>query len=82
VDISDEGVGFTVDVAAQQTGHMGLIGMSERAREMGWVLMVDSQPGHGTMVRVEPRKETVAAMDSAAALTPEHPVADQGRAAP
>jgi signal transduction histidine kinase len=81
VDVSDEGVGFTVDAAAQQTGHMGLIGMAERAREMGWVLMVESQPGHGTRVHVEPRQETVAAVDAATIQTSVHPNDDQRQAA-
>jgi signal transduction histidine kinase len=32
---------------------MGLAEMAERAREIGWRLDIDSQPGRGTRVRVE-----------------------------
>ena len=36
----------------QHTGGMGLISMQERARQMGGLLTIDSQPGVGTTVQV------------------------------
>jgi signal transduction histidine kinase len=36
-----------------QRDHLGLAGMAERARELGWSLSIESQPGRGTRVRVE-----------------------------
>jgi signal transduction histidine kinase len=53
IEVSDTGVGFIVDATRRQTGHMGLIGMAERASELGWTMSVQSQPGRGTRVRVE-----------------------------
>ena len=53
IEVSDEGVGFAVESAQQETGHMGLIGMAERARELGWRMTIHSQPGYGTRIRVE-----------------------------
>jgi signal transduction histidine kinase len=50
--IEDHGRGFSPDTISDQRGHLGLAGMSERAREMGWTLAVESQPGQGTCVRV------------------------------
>ncbi|MBI2498487.1 MAG: hypothetical protein HYV75_11420 [Opitutae bacterium] len=51
--ITDNGVGF--DPAAllhPETGHYGLIGMSERAKRMNSKLIIDSQPGQGTRLTV------------------------------
>jgi signal transduction histidine kinase len=50
--IEDHGRGFSPDIISDQRGHLGLAGMSERAREMGWTLAIESQPGQGTCVRV------------------------------
>ena len=52
VEVSDRGAGFVVNDAAPQRGHMGLSSMAERARELGWTLTIDSQPGQGTCVKV------------------------------
>lgn len=52
LEIIDEGCGFDMEVTHQVTG-FGLIGMSARASEIGWVLDIQSQPGHGTRVNVE-----------------------------
>ena len=50
VDIVDDGSGFvttpTTDFAA--TGHLGLLGMRERAETLGGKLDIDSTPGKGT----------------------------------
>jgi len=55
LDIQDDGVGFAVpqdwlDLARH--GHLGLVGMRERAEAVGGSLAVDSQPGQGTRIRV------------------------------
>jgi PAS domain S-box-containing protein len=47
--VKDDGVGF--DTTADYPGHLGLSSMRERARSLGGVLEIDSQPGRGTWVR-------------------------------
>ncbi len=49
--ISDNGVGFDPDSAAAQAG-LGLISMRERLRLVGGHLSVESQPSHGSRIRV------------------------------
>jgi two-component system, NarL family, sensor histidine kinase UhpB len=54
--VVDNGCGFSVDSATAvdvRAGHLGLAGMEERARSAGGQLAFESQPGHGTTVRVE-----------------------------
>jgi len=53
LEIEDHGLGFDRQLALAQRGHLGLAGMAERARELGWKLSIESQPGRGTRVRVE-----------------------------
>jgi signal transduction histidine kinase len=52
--VSDDGLGIgagkALDAAAQ--GHLGIVGMRERARALGGDFAIDSQPGAGTSVRV------------------------------
>ena len=50
--IEDHGRGFNTETLSAQRGHLGLAGISERAREMGWTLIVESQPSAGTRVLV------------------------------
>ena len=53
--ISDDGCGFEVDDAVDDSataGRFGLVGMRERARLIGATLEVDSSRDHGTRVRV------------------------------
>jgi NarL family two-component system sensor histidine kinase YdfH len=52
LEIEDHGRGFDPDVTLEQRGHLGLIGMFERAREIGWQLSVSSRLGQGTRIRV------------------------------
>ncbi len=52
LEIVDDGVGFDAD-AAKEGGGVGLEGMAERAAQIGGELVLDSEPGHGTRVRVE-----------------------------
>ncbi len=50
--ITDDGVGFQVDLEKAAFGHFGLIGMRERAEQIGAELTVVSSPGHGAKVLV------------------------------
>lgn len=52
--IADNGVGFEVDQELyRHGGGLGLFGMQERAAYVGGSVSIESEPGHGTMVRVE-----------------------------
>ncbi len=53
LEIDDRGTGFEPEKAAHDIEHIGLAGMSDRAREIGWRLEIISQPGRGTCIRVE-----------------------------
>jgi signal transduction histidine kinase len=54
--VHDDGRGFntaaTLDAAAAG-GHLGIVGMRERARAFGGKFRLDSQPGKGTTVEIE-----------------------------
>ncbi|MEI9813208.1 MAG: triple tyrosine motif-containing protein [Acidobacteriota bacterium] len=50
--IRDDGSGFDRDHAGPGPGHYGLIGMKERASQIGATLDVDSEPGAGTTISV------------------------------
>ncbi|HEX6546281.1 MAG TPA: triple tyrosine motif-containing protein, partial [Bryobacteraceae bacterium] len=50
--VRDDGKGFDVNEPHSQLGHYGLVGMEERAEELGAKLTVTSAPGAGTEVRV------------------------------
>ncbi|MDL1909772.1 hypothetical protein FBQ81_03625 [Chloroflexi bacterium CFX6] len=52
LEIEDHGRGFDPQAASNQRGHLGLAGMSERAREIGWSLSVESSPHEGTRILV------------------------------
>jgi signal transduction histidine kinase len=52
LEIEDHGCGFDPTEIMNQSGHLGLAGMSERAREIGWILSVSSRPQQGTQIRV------------------------------
>jgi signal transduction histidine kinase len=49
--VHDDGQGFVLD--AQSSRGVGLVGMAERAREIGATLAIESMPGAGTSLRVE-----------------------------
>jgi signal transduction histidine kinase len=55
LEVEDRGRGFERGRLVPQVNHMGLTGMEERARELGWQLQIDSQPGRGTRIRAEER---------------------------
>lgn len=52
LEIEDHGQGFDPDAMLDRPGHLGLPGMLERAREIGWQLSISSRPGQGTCIRV------------------------------
>ncbi len=52
LEIEDHGLGFDPGANLNQRGHLGLAGMTERAREIGWSLSVDSRQGQGTRILV------------------------------
>ncbi|MGB8261557.1 MAG: triple tyrosine motif-containing protein, partial [Terracidiphilus sp.] len=56
LEVRDDGRGFAAGEEAQSTaGHYGLTGMRERAAAIGGTLDVTSEPGGGTVVRLQAR---------------------------
>jgi signal transduction histidine kinase len=56
LSVADDGVGFTFPEkpdALTLAGHFGLIGMLERASQLGGSLRVDTAPGQGTRILVQ-----------------------------
>jgi signal transduction histidine kinase len=53
VSVSDDGRGFSVGTGLAADGHFGLVGMRERADEIGGSLDIRSTPGKGTTVVIE-----------------------------
>jgi signal transduction histidine kinase len=51
VIIEDDGVGFDMNVI--QDGHLGILGMEERAQMAGGSLQIESRPGGGTTIVAE-----------------------------
>jgi signal transduction histidine kinase len=65
--VDDDGQGFVLE---DQSGPgVGLVGMAERAREIGASLTIESTPGNGTSLRVELPFVPGAALDRPAART-------------
>jgi PAS domain S-box-containing protein len=58
LSITDCGVGFSPE-SAQRTSGLGLITMQERLRLVGGQLSVESEPSHGTRIRVRIPRRTV-----------------------
>lgn len=56
VDICDDGRGFAP--ARTEAGHYGLLGLRERAEQLGGELQIESAPGEGTRLRMSlPRRQ-------------------------
>jgi NarL family two-component system sensor histidine kinase YdfH len=53
IEITDNGVGFDPKESVGRSGHYGLLGIRERARILGGALIIESQPGQGTSVKIE-----------------------------
>ena len=58
IEVEDNGTGFDLQ-QTQSSGRVGLLGMRERAEEIGWGLQIRTSPGVGTCVRVEKLPEEV-----------------------
>jgi ligand-binding sensor domain-containing protein/signal transduction histidine kinase len=58
VQVKDDGRGFdTATASAQPSGHYGLVGIQERAKRIGGILVLSSWPGLGTELRLSvPRR--------------------------
>lgn len=52
LEVEDRGRGFDPNAILDQRGHLGLAGMFEQAREIGWTLSIVSKPGQGTRILV------------------------------
>jgi signal transduction histidine kinase len=54
-EIKDDGVGFDVEdvLRRREAGHLGLLNIEERAELVGGRCAVQSQPGGGTLVRLD-----------------------------
>ena len=50
LEVSDDGHGLAPEARAGRPGHLGLVGMRERALAIGARLHIDAPPGHGTIV--------------------------------
>jgi NarL family two-component system sensor histidine kinase YdfH len=53
VEAGDDGKGFDISQALNQDGHFGLLGVRERADMARGKLVINSQPGLGTVIRLE-----------------------------
>jgi signal transduction histidine kinase len=52
--VEDNGHGFAADLAQQaQAGHLGLVGMQERAEMLNGTLVIESTPDSGTTIVIE-----------------------------
>lgn len=52
LEVQDAGCGFVLRASSQTSG-FGLNSMAQRARQIGWQLEIHSEPGQGTLVRVQ-----------------------------
>ncbi len=74
IDVKDNGVGFAAGRAMQQAiahGHLGLLGIKERAESLGGTVSVTSRSGRGTRV-VASIPLAAGASDEATAQTESH----------
>jgi len=56
VSVKDDGIGFAPSESARQRtsmGGFGLFNIRERLNHVGGTLLIESQPGHGTLITVE-----------------------------
>jgi signal transduction histidine kinase len=51
--VHDDGIGFNVAQPPPSASGFGLLGMRERAQQLGGTLMLHSEPGRGTEVIIE-----------------------------
>jgi signal transduction histidine kinase len=53
LEVADDGIGFDRAEVRRSSGRFGLTSMRERAEALGGVLRVETEPGEGTVVRLE-----------------------------
>jgi signal transduction histidine kinase len=71
LSIKDDGAGF--DAERPRYGHFGMVGMAERAREIGAHLSIDSTVGQGTILSIVlPRKSAMRMEETGATRKVEH----------
>lgn len=51
LSVQDDGCGFDITAVVQHNGHLGLLGMRERAESLGGHIEVESKVGQGTEIR-------------------------------
>lgn len=52
MEIEDNGRGFDPDFATGKSGGFGIVGLKERAAQMGGKMVIDSSPNIGTVIRI------------------------------
>ncbi len=58
IEIGDDGCGFDPHMDLSRNGHYGILGMQERVRLLRGELKIESEPAHGTTVRISvPRRQ-------------------------
>ncbi len=68
LEVMDNGLGFSVPgrwVEFARNGHLGLLGIAERAESFGGILEIQSEPGNGTVLRVTAPYTEREALDTA-----------------
>ena len=50
LSVSDDGVGLAQELAAGRPGHLGIVGMRERANAIGARLQAEGRAGGGTVI--------------------------------
>lgn len=69
LEVEDDGIGFSLDPRGLPSQGTGILGMKERAQNLGGSLLVESRPGAGT--RIALLLPVVAAVDSGRTLVKE-----------
>jgi signal transduction histidine kinase/ligand-binding sensor domain-containing protein len=68
--VRDDGIGFSTEAKQAELGHYGLLGMQERAGEIGARLMITSVGGLGTDVTVTVKRRNLAGHDQSRTTQP------------
>ncbi len=72
LSFEDNGIGFHAENGVELLNHFGLVGMRERAKEIGAELTLSSTPGEGTKITVVLPLTKVSSSESNASATVEH----------
>jgi signal transduction histidine kinase len=51
--VADDGIGIGGLANGVRPGHLGLVGMRERALAIGATMDIESEPGFGTLIRMK-----------------------------